>query len=495
MQPPPVPRSLSSGAVGCDGGGGWGRGDTRAAFAIAAVALVLRVLCAALAQTPGTDAYAYVLFAREVPGGTWSSLDHGIHPGYPVMIALFAVLLRDVGVAAHVVSIAFSTLSMLPFFAMVRDMAGRRVAILSTLGYACVPYFIVEHADVMTEGLFHFLFLSSVALAWFGVTRCRFDLMMLAGMAGALAYHTRPEGIYCAAALCGLTVMAWVRARPAAWRNAAYAAAAVAVCFMLIYPLLLWWRHRAGGWVVSYRESVDVAMGALGLPGSKAGWSGQPAAWSGVLWKLAKTLLQLTFFALPLAAAAFAPGRMRPLGAAFLVALAVGCALPVLVAAKAGYPLSHRQLLLPVLFALPFCAVGFCAAVDALAARWPAAPVGRVAAVAAGVALTAVSLQAVHPRRLDRVPVREAGCWVRSQAAPRVFTNTLLVGYYLDRRPEGLPQSLDELRAFEFRSGDVVVVVESDCVKQMPEGLECLRGRLRLERRFAGERAVSVFVR
>lgn len=491
----------------------WEKRDTLAVCSIAALALAVRLVLAAMTDVIGTDASSFLLFARDMTYGQWGGwLRKGIHPGYPVAIALAGSLIGNLERGAYIVSVFASSASVVPFHALVRDIAGRRVAILSALGVACFPPLVLEHADIMAEGLFHLFFLSAIALAWFAVVTPRPAFHALAGCVGALAYFTRPEGAYVPIAAVGLAVLAlagaWWRRRPARPLALAHATLAAVLFVAVSSPMLLALRNVAGEWTLTWRGSAAAAMSAFRKEPPPPELRFSNPRERGVLAAAGRTgakLMQVkALFLLPLLLPGlwFLRGGMRPLGAVYLGSIAVGYVIAPLMATLHGYPVSHRQLLVPTLCAFPFAAVGCIAVVDRLALRWNEARVRLGSAVTIGILFAGMIAVTVQPRRVEERPVRDAALWLRERTGPNpvVYCNTERAGWYLGAPVRHLPDARDELLRLHLAQGEHLLVVEELLRRQIADGPGILETQhLRLTRFPQGSEPsalhVSVFAR
>ena len=459
-----------------------------------------------LTPVVGADSYAYLNFERELRLGIWSvALGDGIHPGYPVAIALFGTFLRSPETGAYAVSVLFSSLAVLSFYVLVRDFSGRRVATLSALFMACLPYLILEHSAIMTEGFFHFWFITSMTLVWFGATRVRLPAYLWAGFTGAMAYLTRPEGIYFVGAVVGFTLLALaaraLRRERVKARALGFAAVSLLLFLFLVFPLLLWFKHHSGKWTLSARSSVLLAMGST----EKVPTYYETPHWSEGLLKLGKQVTRTTlWFFLPLIVLGliFLRGRMRPLGTIYLACLSLCYSLAPTVAAAFGYPLSHRYILVTVLYALPFAALGWSGTVDWMKRRWNPRRVSLAAACLLGLLLMGMAVRAVHPRRTEQITIKQAALWLRDHADPGfvVYSNTPKVDYYLRTRTRKTSRDKSWVRSIQLRENEYIIVQEPRYRKHAPGGLEVLEQRFRRLKQFPEVESedlgtVSIFVR
>ncbi len=487
----------------------WTREETRWALGIAGGAFLLRAALAAMTPVVGADAAAYLVFARDLGAGLWTpSVDAAIHPGYPAAIALAGALLGGVEAGGYAVSVVFSSLAVGLFHVWARDAAGPRVARLSAILFACLPHFVLEHADVMTEGFFHFLFVAAVASAWFGVARRRPAWLITAAVSGALAYATKPEGIYAPVALLGLAVFAIaaeVRARrPFPWGLAGSAAASIALFALLALPLLLWVRNSTGRWALTNKGSAGLATRSVApLEEPAAAREGfRPRSPGSVAADYLGQMSRATMYLLPLGLAglAFLRGRMEGLAALYLGALIAGYSFAPIAARAQGYPLSHRYILPAALFALPFISLGCVGLAERAAARWGARRTAAAGAALLAVFVAACALRAVHPRRTEEIPVKQAALWLRGRlpAGAVLRANTYQVQHYLERRVVRLWGSGPAVERHAPAASDYVFVIERDLRKDAPAVWDALEARFRRIARFpeiGGEDldAVSIF--
>jgi len=484
------PLPPSGGSESPERGAPWDRRDTWSTAASAALAFLLRLLLMLLSPIVGADAYAYVMFARELREGYWDQgLKDGIHPGYPLAISGLEPLFGSYAAAGHAISILFSSLAILPYYALVRDIAGRRVALASSLLLACFPFHILVQADILSDGFFHFFFLCSVTLSWFGASRGRWTLYGLAGLAGGLAYLTRPEGVYTPVATLGVTALvmaaAMRRKTPVPFRLIAPALMSVVIFLCVAFPLVHRFREMTGHWVPSKRGSVETVLRALRGDGGSS---------PGIPPRLRKFILVSVIggvVVLPATGLALWAGRRRfkVEGAAFWVCLAAVYSAPVLAAALGGYPVTRRHLLLPILFLLPFLPIAGIALAEPLTRSWTSRRRTIASSGVFALLLLALALRAVHPRRNDQLPIRDAALWVHQRSGPstRVVSNTSKAMCYLEKRTVELPSASAALESLQLKDGDFALVLERHLSEENPQGLEILSRRFPRIARFPPE--------
>lgn len=484
----------------------WDAQDGAAILSIFLSALSLRTILACLTPVIGGDSSAFLLPAHEISLGDWDTgLKSGIHPGYPVAILALGSLLGSLEAGGYAVSILFSSIAAAGFYVWVRDLSGPRTAWISGLLLAFLPYFILEHSAIMTEGLFLFFFLASVSMAWYGATRERLLFYVLSGMAGGLAYLTRGEGIYSIPAVVGITLIVrageWRRGEPFRVRSLPYALLATGLVLLLAWPLLQRFHDYSGAWTLSYRPSVNLLQDSLeGAPPSLA-----TRSWVKALLLYGKQFqsIMMGIVLVPLVIGMVRlKGGFRPNAPPYLLCLVAGYSLAPLWGAMAGYPLSSRYIMPCAVFAIPFAAHGLLVVHGACRARWNPKRVDVAFTTILVLFLLAISLRAVHPRRTEKIPIRDGALWLRDQAGTgrTIYSNASQVRYYAVTRTLLLPATREGLEELDLKEGEFIFVIESEFQERVPDGVDILNTRFRRIARFPREGEpqgdpVSIFAR
>ncbi|MCI0658768.1 MAG: glycosyltransferase family 39 protein, partial [Acidobacteria bacterium] len=245
----------------------WFNSEPRIFWSLAGLALVVRSVGAMTNGVIARDGAVFTDRARWIMEG---SLERALEvfpqmPAfYPTLIALLASVGVSLNVAGCVISILAGTATLGPLYLLTRDIWNAKVAALTCLLYALLPQIVAIQADVMSEGLFIFLFLSSAALTWFMLKTPSWSVAVANGFCAALAYQTRSEGIYLVAAAVGWTLLRAIKARGEPDKFAARATLGAAL-FLLIFlftaaPYLLWVRAKLGRWGLAVNPYVLQAM-------------------------------------------------------------------------------------------------------------------------------------------------------------------------------------------------------------------------------------------
>jgi hypothetical protein len=225
-------------------GGGWS--DLRCLLLLALVAVGLRGWHLGRTEVAARDSILFIRIAWRLGHEDWRKViptsDH--HPGYPLAVLALSGAVRQalpddpvraMQLSAQLASCLASVLLVLPMFYLGKELFDRGIAFWATLLFQCLP----APARVMPDGLSEALFFLLCATALlFSLRALRTGApweFALAGLAGGLAYLTRPEGALIAA-LTLLVLLALQRLprwrQP--WRRVALCGAALVVASLIV---------------------------------------------------------------------------------------------------------------------------------------------------------------------------------------------------------------------------------------------------------------------
>jgi 4-amino-4-deoxy-L-arabinose transferase-like glycosyltransferase len=372
--------------------------------------------------------------------------------------------LGNILVAGVAVSVVLGGLAVLPLHAMARRVWDERVATVAGLLYALLPAAVDVHAEPMTEGTFLFFFLSAAWMGWRGLEERSWEMTAVAAGASALAWLSRPEGIY----LLPLFLLA------AVLRFSRFSVPAVAVFaavwLVLAFPYLCFIHGETGHWRLSLSPIPVLITKYLG--GERVvGLAEQEfepyrsVARYGVVLGGGKFLFahffgKALFYVLgPFLVIGLARPRpgdgQRPLLAYGWLA-AAGYMVPIVLSFAASTPFSHRFLLAPVAFLLPTIAAGVVRAAD-----WTRRP--RALPLLAGALCLAMAAWDARVRRAEKIGVKEAGEAILQSLGPgrRLYTTNRAAEFYARAEHVEAPifVSLDDV---EKLHPDAIVICPRD---------------------------------
>lgn len=116
-------------------------------------------------------------------------------PLYQFCIGLFSKVFDNLETAARMVSVCFSSLTVIPLYLLARCYFGPAVAAGAVLLYVFLPFTHTMSGIDLTEPAYTFLATSGLYLAVRGMENRRLALLLLSGVCMGLAYLTRPEAL------------------------------------------------------------------------------------------------------------------------------------------------------------------------------------------------------------------------------------------------------------------------------------------------------------
>jgi hypothetical protein len=178
-------------------------------------------------EVASRDSISYIRIAWQLEHGPWRQVmpSSPQHPAYPLAVLGMSLPVRHFlpddlprawQISAQLVSALASVLLLLPMFYLGRELFDRRIAFWSCVLFQCLP----TSGKVMGDGLSDTLFLlfacAGLCLACVALRRRSAPLFALTGLAGGMAYLTRPEG----ALIVGATgVVLLAMQLPRRWRQ------------------------------------------------------------------------------------------------------------------------------------------------------------------------------------------------------------------------------------------------------------------------------------
>ena len=219
---------------------GWA--DLRCLAILVLLVVAIRTWQITHTEVASRDSISYIRIAWQLGHGDWREvMPHSPqHPAYPLAVLAMSLPVRQFipddlprawQLSAQLASALASVLLLVPMFYLGRELFDRRVAFWACLLFQCLP----TSGKVMGDGLSDTLFLlfacAGLWLACVALRRGSWIAFALTGLAGGLAYLTRPEGALIVGAPgwccweCSLAGPGGVRggacrfmARPCRWR-------------------------------------------------------------------------------------------------------------------------------------------------------------------------------------------------------------------------------------------------------------------------------------
>ncbi|MHC4599231.1 MAG: glycosyltransferase family 39 protein [Planctomycetota bacterium] len=163
---------------------------------VAVLFVGLRLVLIGLTHAVPVDGVKYLSLGACWTSGAWREpLASEYHPLYPLLLGLFTAPFRDPELPARILSLLFSTLTLIPLYVLASPYGGRRGAYVALVLFALVPEPLRLSVQVLTEPLFLLCLLSAAALMMKALREGGLGWALGAGAAAGAAYLTRPEGL------------------------------------------------------------------------------------------------------------------------------------------------------------------------------------------------------------------------------------------------------------------------------------------------------------
>lgn len=364
-------------------------------------------------------------------------------PLHPLLTVLVNAAVGHLHVAGVAVSVIFGGLAIVPLYWMARRAWDDRIATVAAALYAFLPAVVDFQIEPITEGAFLFFFFSAMAIGWSAIEESSWERTIAAGGCAALAWLSRPEGIYLLPLFVAGALLKVRRFTPLA------IGLFLATWLILAFPYLSFIHAQTGRWQPSLSPipgmirdllTGDRAPGTPGMDfdeyraiekhGMILGGARHLSAYffGKVLFYVLGPFLLLGLFRLR-------PAEGQRRLAAFLLLGAFGYLVPIALSFIAATPFSHRFLLAPAALLLPVVAVGM-----ARAAEWTRRP--QALPVAAAVLCLAMAVRDFRPRRADKIGMKEAGLAIRETLGPgaRIFATNGQIDFYARSQYVPLPE-------------------------------------------------------
>ncbi|MCX5807989.1 MAG: glycosyltransferase family 39 protein [Proteobacteria bacterium] len=160
------------------------------------LAFIVRLYSVLSAQVITPDGIQYIEVAKMIASGSFQKIStFSFFNLYPFLIVVFQKVFHDWEMAGRLVSALLSSLAVVPFFLLIRELIGNRIAFMASLFYIIGPRLVEYSSDVLREPSFWFFSITSLYCAWSGITRKRWIFLVLASLFVGMATFTRFEGV------------------------------------------------------------------------------------------------------------------------------------------------------------------------------------------------------------------------------------------------------------------------------------------------------------
>lgn len=180
-------------------------------------------------EVTSRDSIGYIRIAWQLEQGDWRQvIPHAPqHPAYPLAVLAVSGPMRQLlpdnlpmawQLSAQLASALAGLLLIVPMYFLGRELFDRRVAFWACLLFQCLPSSGKVMGDGLSDSLFLLFVCSGFWTAGIAFRRSSWIAFALTGLAGGLAYLTRPEGALLVG-VTGLVLLAMCLTRRLAWRR------------------------------------------------------------------------------------------------------------------------------------------------------------------------------------------------------------------------------------------------------------------------------------
>jgi len=404
------------------------RGDGKYLLFLIVVGIFTRVLFFSQTYVVSWDSVCqYIPVAQLFAWGDYGrAINQPQLPLYPFVTALVSKVTGNVEVAGQLVSIAASTLAVVPLFLVGRSIFNRAAALWAGIFYLFSPEMLQRSADVLKEGLWIFLLFSAVFLFHLFLKRPKIVWLTAAVLAALLGTLTRVISL-----VLILLFITWVSVpktipHVSARRRLAYVTLIVTMCAVLILPIMINVKAVTGQWDIS-KKTMTVRSLVESIILDKWPLEDESRELLPLAGKIVKVCNPMLFVLvlLGLMRRKVIPRNLH--GESFLmsVVLAYMSVIGVIMWS------TQRYLFFPILLSYLWAGVGFVEIQESVR-KWFRLPPERVV-VGASVCVLLFFLPVLfNPYRTERLGIKVIGTWIRERETgiPVVLTDDPRVAYY-----------------------------------------------------------------
>jgi hypothetical protein len=185
-------------------------------------------------------------------------------PGYPFFIGLTNLLFNDLFFSSKFVSLIASVITIFLFFIIGKKLYDDEAGLFAAFGFAAHPLIIRLSVFGNAESLFFCIFTLSIYLFILAIKRDNSLLFVLLGIPFAIAYLTKPEGLF-ALFLPFLYMVGFFGKRPALNRKTIFKFTMLLLIFVLFAtPYLIFLKNSTGRFALTGKVKVNLMIAEEG---------------------------------------------------------------------------------------------------------------------------------------------------------------------------------------------------------------------------------------
>lgn len=439
-------------------------------------------------------AFQYIPMAKMFAAGSFrDALNYsGQQPLYPFFVSLASRGFGDFELAARWVSTFFGILLVFPVYFLGKEVSDRRVAFLSVLFLAVHPYIRRFSADALKESTYLFFFATSIWFTLRALRREKLYLFLFVPFFSGLAYLVRPDGVE--PLFVVFFYIIFTKTFSISKKKSKTILLLLLSSSLLFLPCLSYLKETTGGWTLSKTKSITEFLGMeLAMEGT--------SLITRILYTFRQLIEEIQANFLPILLLLMIVGFGKKVssglraGEGFLLSLWIlHCAVLFLLilnlthwsAEKASWTslFSGRHVLPLLLVSIYWIGEGFVIVHQWVSKRAASFPLFRhveperrasmIWVILLTLLLAMMLAKTLKPQRLERLPEKWTGIWIKNQSGTgtTIFTTLPRVAYYAEGVWEAVDPAkdkLDHIHAAMVRRNATYFVIEEKDAKRFPE--------------------------
>ncbi len=164
------------------------------------ISFLVRLYLLIFQNNIGSDGVWYATLGRNLISGKGyinqlGEIDLQYTPFYPITIGLASIFIKDIELAARLISLIFGTLLVLPIFFLGKNFYEKKTGHIATILIIFYPVLCQYSVFVLTESIYTFFFILSILLGWYCIITEKIRYPILVGLLFGICTLTRPEGV------------------------------------------------------------------------------------------------------------------------------------------------------------------------------------------------------------------------------------------------------------------------------------------------------------
>jgi 4-amino-4-deoxy-L-arabinose transferase-like glycosyltransferase len=235
---------------------------------ILVIAVVARVLKFG-EPVVGTDVAAFCRLGKNlIENGSYTfgeNYNYGVFfpPGYSIFVGILNLFIGDMFYSAKLVSIISSCITILISYSIGKELYNEDTGLFAALCFAIYPLVLIVSLQGWSDSLFFCFLLLSIYLFVVSIRKDNFFMHVLLGVSAAMAYLTRPEGMF----LLLLPILHLFGLFDGRTRFSKKYLLKTAVLFaafiLLISPYVLFLKNYTGRIELSGKNNISILLGEL----------------------------------------------------------------------------------------------------------------------------------------------------------------------------------------------------------------------------------------